>query len=91
MDERNAGLRARQPAILCPSRQGAPSPLEEPPSDALYLAWIDFRALGTCSIELQDFLLRPPRLWLDQGTKFGVEGEGFMRINLAFIFIQCSY
>ena len=28
MDERNAGLRARQPAILCPSRQGAPSPLD---------------------------------------------------------------
>jgi cystathionine beta-lyase len=61
-------------------------PLTVTPSDALYLAWIDFRALGMCSIELQDFLLRQARLWLDQGTKFGVEGEGFMRINLAFIF-----
>ena len=58
-------------------------PLTVTPSDALYLAWIDFRALGMCSIELQDFLLRQARLWLDQGTKFGVEGEGFMRINLA--------
>ena len=58
-------------------------PLTVTPTDALYLAWIDFRELAMPSAELHDFLLRRARLWLDQGTKFGAEGEGFMRINLA--------
>lgn len=53
------------------------------PTDALYLAWVDFRQLGMPPAELHDFLLRRARLWLDRGSKFGVEGEGFMRINLA--------
>ena len=58
-------------------------PLGVTPTDSLYLAWIDFRQLGMPPSELHDFLLRRGRLWLDPGTKFGVEGEGFMRINLA--------
>ena len=58
-------------------------PLAVTQTSALYLAWIDFRRLGMSTAELHDFLLRRARLWLDPGTKFGVEGEGFMRINLA--------
>lgn len=27
-------------------------------------------------------MLREARLWLDQGQKFGVEGHGYMRVNL---------
>lgn len=53
------------------------------PTPSLYLAWIDFRALGKSPAELHDFLLRRARLWLDPGTKFGPAGAGFMRINLA--------
>jgi cystathionine beta-lyase len=53
------------------------------PTDALYLAWLDFRALGLAPAALHDLLLRRGRLWLDPGEKFGAEGEGFMRINLA--------
>ncbi|RRH81172.1 pyridoxal phosphate-dependent aminotransferase [Variovorax beijingensis] len=58
-------------------------PLTVTPTGALYLAWIDFRRLGMPPTELHDFLLRKARLWLDQGSKFGSDGEGFMRINLA--------
>lgn len=58
-------------------------PLTITPTDALYLAWVDFRALGMPPVELHDFLLRRARLWLDPGHKFGAPGEGFMRINLA--------
>jgi len=58
-------------------------PLTVTPTDALYLAWVDFRQLGLGSNELHDFLLRRARLWLDPGSKFGAAGEGFMRINLA--------
>ncbi|GAB3630186.1 aspartate aminotransferase [Pandoraea terrae] len=58
-------------------------PLKVTPTDALYLAWIDFRELNMPPAKLHDFLLRQARLWLDHGPKFGTEGEGFMRINLA--------
>ncbi len=51
--------------------------------DALYLGWLDFRELGMPPAELQDFLLRRARLWLDPGQKFGAPGHGFARINLA--------
>lgn len=58
-------------------------PLTVTPTDALYLAWVDCRQLGMSPAELHDHLLRRARLWLDPGHKFGAEGEGFMRINLA--------
>lgn len=57
-------------------------PLKVISTDALYLAWIDCRQLGMPAGELNDFLLRRARLWLDHGPKFGAGGEGFMRINL---------
>lgn len=58
-------------------------PITVTPSDALYLAWLDFRQPGIPAAKLHDFLLRHSRLWLDPGHKFGTAGEGFMRINLA--------
>jgi len=58
-------------------------PIRVVSADALYLAWIDFRDLKKPTEDLQDFLLREARLWLDPGTKFGPGGDGFMRINLA--------
>jgi len=33
--------------------------------------------------DLHDTLIRKAGFWLDYGPKFGHEGEGFMRINLA--------
>lgn len=58
-------------------------PLTVTPTGSLYLAWIDCRRLGMSPARLHDFLLRRARLWLDPGAKFGSDGEGFMRINLA--------
>jgi cystathionine beta-lyase len=52
------------------------------PGDSLYLAWMDCRGLGLSVEELDDFMLTQARLWLDRGPKFGVEGNGYMRVNL---------
>src|SRR5262249_25426473 len=52
------------------------------PSDSLYLSWLDCRGLGLTAPELGRFMLAGARLWLDHGSKFGVQGEGFMRANL---------
>ena len=53
------------------------------PLEGTYLAWIDFRALGMDDAELARFLTREAKVWLDEGTKFGRGGSGFMRMNLA--------
>jgi cystathionine beta-lyase len=52
------------------------------PSDSLYLSWMDCRGLGLSAPELRTFMLTKARVWLDHGSKFGVHGEGFMRVNL---------
>jgi cystathionine beta-lyase len=51
-------------------------------ADSLYLAWMDCRGLGMDAAALDKFMLTKARLWLDKGQKFGVEGHGYMRINL---------
>ena len=58
-------------------------PINVAPTDALYLAWIDFRELGLSPAQLHDHMLRNVGLWLDPGSKFGTTADGFMRINLA--------
>ncbi|OFI39514.1 aspartate aminotransferase [Arthrobacter sp. SW1] len=52
------------------------------PADSLYLAWMDCRGLGMEAAELDKFMLTKARLWLDKGQKFGIEGHGYMRVNL---------
>ncbi|WP_434713047.1 pyridoxal phosphate-dependent aminotransferase [Rhizobium sp. YTUHZ045] len=52
------------------------------PTDSLYLAWMDCRGLGMDAEALNKFMLTRGRVWLDKGQKFGIEGHGFMRINL---------
>ena len=53
------------------------------PLEGTYLAWIDCSALGMNDEELNDFMLKKAKLWLDEGTLFGTGGSMFMRINLA--------
>ncbi len=48
-----------------------------------YLVWLDFRALGLKDSELEDMLLHKAGLWLEPGLKYGPEGAGFQRINIA--------
>ena len=52
------------------------------PADSLYLAWMDCRGLGMDADVLNKFMLTQARLWLDKGQKFGIEGHGYMRVNL---------
>ncbi|WP_343039258.1 MalY/PatB family protein [Microvirga makkahensis] len=52
------------------------------PSDSLYLSWMDCRGLGLTAPELRTFMLTRAGVWLDHGSKFGADGEGFMRVNL---------
>jgi len=48
-----------------------------------YLAWLDLRNLKLNQDDLQLFLVHAAGLGLDNGTKYGEEGEGFMRLNFA--------
>jgi cystathionine beta-lyase len=52
------------------------------PADSLYLAWMDCRGLGMDAVALEHFMLTRARLWLDPGQKFGLQGHGYMRVNL---------
>lgn len=52
-------------------------------TDALYLAWMDCRGLSMPTPELEKTMITRARLWFDRGSKFGRQGEGFMRVNLA--------
>ncbi|WP_078379218.1 MalY/PatB family protein [Sutcliffiella halmapala] len=48
-----------------------------------YLLWIDCRHLGISDNELKELLLKKGKLALDFGKKFGPEGDGFVRMNVA--------
>ena len=50
---------------------------------ASYLVFLDFRALGLSQKELVSFCTNKAHLALADGSVFGEEGKGFMRINLA--------
>ncbi len=51
--------------------------------EALYLVWIDFRVLGLSSETLKQLLYDEAKVWLESGSDFGTEGDGFLRINIA--------
>jgi cystathionine beta-lyase len=49
---------------------------------ASFLVWLDCRELGLSQKELVDLFVNKARLALNDGSIFGKEGEGFMRINV---------
>ncbi len=49
---------------------------------ASFLAWLDCRALGLDCEALNDFIINEAHLALNNGSMFGCQGSGFMRINL---------
>lgn len=51
--------------------------------EGTYLVWMDCRSLGMPSDALEHALLDDARLWLNAGTMYGAEGEGYMRWNIA--------
>jgi len=51
--------------------------------EGTYLVWMDCRVLGIPSEVLEQRLIDDAGLWLNAGTMYGAEGEGFMRWNIA--------
>ncbi len=49
---------------------------------ASFLLWLDCRELKLSQTELVDLFVNKARLALNDGTMFGKEGEGFMRLNI---------
>ena len=51
--------------------------------EGTYLIWLDFTEYEFSAEQLQHKMLYEAKLWLDEGTMFGEEGAGFMRVNIA--------
>lgn len=51
--------------------------------EGTYLVWMDCSAIGMPSANLEQELVDKNKLWLNAGTMYGPEGEGFMRWNIA--------
>lgn len=68
--ERVTAFIARQPALRCH------------PPEATCLMWLDCRALNLSATALRDFFIHQARLGLNEGTSFGLGGDGFMRLNI---------
>lgn len=51
--------------------------------EGTYVAWLDCRDLNLAQDELVKMFVKQAKVGLDNGVMFGVEGEGFMRLNFA--------
>lgn len=51
--------------------------------EGTYLLWLDFRKLGLSDEKIHEFLLEECHLAVNEGTFFGKEGSGFVRMNVA--------
>ncbi|HIP23165.1 MAG TPA: putative C-S lyase [Rhodobacteraceae bacterium] len=52
-------------------------------SEGTFLLWLDFRAMGLSPEDLTKFLRGQAGWAVTRGQAFGVEGEGFARLNIA--------
>jgi len=50
--------------------------------EATFLMWIDCSSLGMNSKELNDFFLNKVKVAVNEGSIFGLGGEGFIRLNI---------
>ncbi|MDR1838051.1 MAG: pyridoxal phosphate-dependent aminotransferase [Treponema sp.] len=51
--------------------------------EGTYLIWLDMNAYCLTDTELEKVLVEKARLWVSNGSIFGDEGKGFIRINIA--------
>lgn len=51
--------------------------------EGTYLVWLDCRELGMNQKDLVDFFINKAHVGLNDGSAFGSEGKGFMRMNIA--------
>ncbi|SDC46812.1 cystathione beta-lyase [Pelagirhabdus alkalitolerans] len=52
-------------------------------AEGTYLLWLDCRNMNLTQEELKRFMEKEAKVGLNNGTTFGDEGEGFMRLNIA--------
>ena len=52
-------------------------------NDSTYLAWMDCREWNMSDEELGRFFKEKAKIYLNLGSRFGEEGSGFVRMNLA--------
>lgn len=50
--------------------------------EGTFLLWLDFTQLGLNQDELMKLMLDEGKVWLNDGSTFGKEGEGFLRLNI---------
>lgn len=55
-----------------------------------YLAWIDMTRTGLKSAEMTERLRDEAHLWVQAGSTYGSDGEGYIRINLATARVNLS-
>lgn len=53
------------------------------PLEGTYLVWVDCSVLNQPSSEIAQTLLKEEKLRVNEGTLYGENGEGFIRINIA--------
>jgi cystathionine beta-lyase len=51
--------------------------------EGTYLIWLDLNAYNFSEAELNRLIINEAGLWVDNGSIFGEEGKGFIRINIA--------
>ncbi|MHA7965965.1 MalY/PatB family protein [Paenibacillus sp. CAU 1782] len=51
--------------------------------DGTYLLWLDCRGLGLDKNGLKDLMYKKAKVAFNEGSVFGIEGEGWLRMNLA--------
>lgn len=51
--------------------------------DGTYLVWVDCRKLGLSNTEVKRFFVDKCKLAVNDGSTFGIEGEQYVRFNLA--------
>lgn len=52
-------------------------------AEGTYLLWVDCSSLGLNKQELKKFMIEQARVGLNAGQDYGIEGDTFMRINIA--------
>lgn len=52
-------------------------------AEGTYLIWLDCRKMGLSHPALKTFMQEEAKVGLNDGASFGIEGEGFMRMNIA--------
>lgn len=84
LDEVLDGLRHNQRLVAGLLAEQLPAAVWSPP-EATYFAWIDLRALDAvrAGADPARQALHRGRVALNPGPTFGVEGQGFVRLNLA--------